>query len=171
MITRYQFHRSWSVLRLTACCRVCFVQGLHGWYTPNPVSLCRIDIGLTSQPGLPEWLLILTRFGAVVSHPRLQIRLGFPSFPFLTPSRPASPVELDIESGRLFFLLLHVEWLLALDLSAVIAAVISGVLFRWAWLAVFGTKVRFVVSAAAASAMHFCLSAFVDFLSEPRRWW
>ena len=158
------------MLWLAASCRICFVQGLYGWYARNPVSLCRISIGLTSGPDLPEWLLILRRFGAVVSHRRLQIRPGSTSFPILTRSRPASPLELDIESGRPVLLLLHVEWLLALDLFAVIATVMAGVLFRWAWLAVFGTKVGLVGSTAAASTLLVCLSAFVDFLWEPWRW-
>ena len=62
------------MLWLAACCRVYFVQGLHGWYVPNQVSVCHIDIGFTSVPDLSEWLLTLRRFGAVVSQRMLQIR-------------------------------------------------------------------------------------------------
>jgi hypothetical protein len=53
---------------------------------------------------------------------------------------------------------------LVLDLIAVIATVIAGVLFRWASIAIFRTKGGFVVSAAAASALPVYLSALVDSL-------
>jgi hypothetical protein len=54
---------------------------------------------------------------------------------------------------------------LAFNLFAVIAAAaIAAVLFRWVCLAVFGTKVGLMVSAAAAGALLVCLSAFVGFL-------
>jgi hypothetical protein len=99
---------------------------------PNPVSVCCIGIGLAAGPGFPELLMIVWLFGAVVSHPRLQIWPRSPSFQILTSSDPTSPIELDIDSGRLVFLLLPVESLLVLDLFAVIAAVIAGVLLRWA---------------------------------------
>jgi hypothetical protein len=53
--------------------------------------------------------------------------------------------------------------------AVIAAAAIVGVLFRWVCLAVFGTKVGFVVSAAAAGALLVCLSAFVGFLRKPQR--
>jgi len=54
--------------------------------------------------------------------------------------------------------------MLALDLFAVIAAAIAGVLSRWVCLGIFGTNVGFVVSTAAVSVLPACLLAFVDFL-------
>jgi branched-subunit amino acid transport protein AzlD len=51
------------------------------------------------------------------------------------------------------------------NLFAVIAAAaIAGVLFRWVYFAVFGTKVDFVVTTAAAGALPVCLSALGAFL-------
>jgi hypothetical protein len=53
---------------------------------------------------------------------------------------------------------------LVFDLFAVIAAAIAGVLFRWVFLGVCGTKVGFVLSTATAGALLICLSAFIGFL-------
>jgi len=171
VIWRLRLHRSRLVYRLAACCRVCFVQGLNGCYVRNPISQCRIGIGLTSEPDSAEWLLIVRRFGAVVSYLRWQIRYHFPSSPIVTMYHPAFPIELDIKGGRLLFLWLRVEWLLAFNWFAVIAEVIAGFLLRGARLAVFGRRKAFVVSCAMASALPVRLSAFIDFLSYPRHWW
>jgi len=94
----------------------------------------------------------------------LQRRLSFPRSPIVDQSHLAAPVELDIESCRLVLLLLRVKSLFVLDLFAIIAAAIAGVLLRWILLAVFGTKVGFVVSIAAGSTLPACLLAFVDIL-------
>jgi len=61
-------------------------------------------------------------------------------------------------------LLLCVESLWALNLFAIIAAIIAGVLVRCVQLAIFGTNENFMVSGTAARALPVGLSAFVDFL-------
>ena len=167
VIFRCSLHHSRLVLWLATGRRRCFVKGLHWPWVPNLVTLCRIGNCLTWEPDYPEWLFILRRFGAVVSLPMLKTRLVFPRFPILILDRPASSIELDIDRGRLVFLLLRVEWLWAFNLFAIIATTaIAGVLFRWVCLAVFGTKVGYVVSALAAGTCPVYLSAFVGFFQS-----
>ena len=57
-------------------CMFCvhFIQGLHGWYAPNQVSVSHIDIGFKSVHHLAEGLLIVRQFSAIVPHPRLQMQ-------------------------------------------------------------------------------------------------
>jgi hypothetical protein len=93
--------------------------------------------------------------------------LGIVLYPILTQYCRASPVELGNERSRQVSLLLSVESLLAFKLSATITAVIAGVLFMSVWLAKFGTKVGFMVSAAPAGTLLISPSAFVGFHWKP----
>jgi len=167
-ISRWTLCSCQFVLWRTVYCCVYFVQGLHGWYVLNQISLCHINIAMTLGSDLPIWLLILRRFGTVVSCPWLQITLGLPSPPLLAVCQPATPVGLDIKRGRLLRSLLHVIWLLAIHFFIFIAAVIVGVLVMWIRLAVFGTTTASMGSAADAGILPVWLSAFIDFLFKPR---
>ena len=84
VIVIWSLHCSRLVLWLAACCCELIVQGLYGWYVPNPFSPCCINICLTSEPDFPEGLVILRGRGAVVSHQRLHTRLGPPNSPIPT---------------------------------------------------------------------------------------
>jgi len=83
----------------------------------------------------------------------------------------SSPLKWNINRCSFEFLPLHIEWLLVLNLFAIIATDFSGVLVRWVWLAILGTKVSCMVSAAPVSALLVCCFMFLDFIWKPQYWW
>jgi len=163
-ISRYSLHYSQFVHWFAACCHVYLIQELQRWYASNPVSVCRIAIGSTSEPNLSELFLILRPCGSLVSNQTSQKRLCFICCPIRTAYFPAFPIELDLKWGGLVFLVLNTEWRLVLNLIVLIATVMVGVLVGWVWVDICETEVGLEVPTSTTSVLLVCVPAFVDFL-------